>query len=241
MSHHAFYYAGDSEKGVEQALSYAQSALGLAGAHDPDISIHRFGLFSVEDARKISDVVYRAPTQGSRKLIVIVAPRMFEQAQNALLKIFEEPPHGVTLVLVIPSHGILLPTLLSRLQSLSLSPSVCNGSLKEEPKNASVDSFTQQFIAADPKERAKLIAKLVDLSKSDNEETKQAARISSITFIENLIRYFYASREKADSIGDKARLTRFLSDLNRFMPLMHARSAPLKLIFEHILIVFPAT
>lgn len=36
------------------------------------------------------------------------------EAQNALLKVFEEPPNGVCFVLVTPSKNILLPTICSR-------------------------------------------------------------------------------------------------------------------------------
>ena len=239
MSHHAYYFAGDAEKGIAAALSYAEMGLGLHTAQNPDISIQQFGLFSVEDARKISDMAYRAPIGGSQKIIVIAAPRIFEQAQNALLKIFEEPPAGVTLVLVIPSKGILLTTLRSRLLPLPLHADESKAS-DEGFTIDHLNSFTEEFISSDEKGRAKLIAKLVDQSKSDNEDMKQSARASAITFIEHLTRYGYAKRASVENDSSRQEITRFLSDLNRFMPLMHTRSAPLKLIFEHILLVFPA-
>ncbi len=236
MSHHAYFFAGDSERGIATATAYAEKELGIQGTNNPDILIQRFGLFSVEDARKISDIAYRSPTNGNQKILIVAAPRIFEQAQNALLKIFEEPPAGVTLVLVIPSEGILLPTLRSRLLPL---PHTVQPNATEHRATGEIDPLTKEFIRANTKEKEKLIAKLVDQSKSDTEEVKQVTRASAITLIEGLTKYFYTEREKAKSVNVQQELLLFLSDLNRFVPIMHTRSAPLKLIFEHILITFP--
>jgi DNA polymerase-3 subunit gamma/tau len=54
---------------------------------------------------------------GKRKLLVIEnADRMRDEARNSLLKILEEPPETVTIVLTTPHRGALLPTILSRLR-----------------------------------------------------------------------------------------------------------------------------
>jgi hypothetical protein len=238
MSHHAYYFAGDSETGVAAALLFAEQERGLIGTNNPDITIQRFGLFSVEDARKISDIACRAPLNGSQKIIIIATPRLFEQAQNALLKICEEPPVGVTVVLIIPTEGILLPTLRSRLLLLPTPVAkshITNGTTGE------IDAYTQKFIAGNVKEKAAMVAKLIEQSKSDSDDTKQAARASAIALIEGMTRFFYAKRKTTNDGMQEKELTAFLRDLNRFMPLMHTRSAPLKLIFEHVLIVFPHT
>ena len=54
---------------------------------------------------------------GKRKLLVIEnADRMRDEARNSLLKILEEPPETVTIVLTTAHHEALLPTVLSRLR-----------------------------------------------------------------------------------------------------------------------------
>ena len=54
---------------------------------------------------------------GKRKLLVIEnADRMRDEARNSLLKLLEEPPERVTIVLTTAHHEALLPTMLSRLR-----------------------------------------------------------------------------------------------------------------------------
>ena len=42
----------------------------------------------------VLDVAASAPFVGDYKVVIISASRAYHQAQNALLKLFEEPPEG---------------------------------------------------------------------------------------------------------------------------------------------------
>jgi hypothetical protein len=55
------------------------------------------------------------PTIGVEQTFVIQTLFVTHEAQNALLKLFEEPPVGLVFVLVLPPAVKLLPTLLSRI------------------------------------------------------------------------------------------------------------------------------
>lgn len=57
-----------------------------------------------------------APLGKQKVLIIEHADRMQEGARNALLKILEEPPEQVVLVLTTQRKGAILPTILSRLR-----------------------------------------------------------------------------------------------------------------------------
>jgi len=221
MAHHAFFVAGDPESGVTAALAYAREELGLRVESNPDVMAFRYGLFSVDDARKIIRLADQAAV-GERKLIVIAAERLFHEAQNALLKVFEEPPAGTTLILALPSAGILLPTLRSRLLPLVAQANAAYAS-------------AQDFLDAGVAEREKLVAKLLDRTKSDKDEEKQAARGDALRLVEGLAALSY----RASLTKNSEELTLFMQDLDRFIPILHERSAPLKLIFEHILITVP--
>jgi hypothetical protein len=74
--------------------------------------------------------------------------------------------------------------------------------------------------------------------KSDKDDEKQAARMEAVHIAEGLIRTAQAKRLKAKA-EEAENLTLLLKDLDRFMPVLHTSSAPLKLIFEHLLIVMP--
>ncbi|MDB5237274.1 MAG: polymerase subunit delta, polymerase subunit delta protein [Parcubacteria group bacterium] len=230
MAHHAYFVTDESEQGIERALAHAETELGLTRENNPDLIVLRHGLFSVDDARKITDLAYRAAMNGEQKAIIISAARLFHEAQNAMLKIFEEPPAGTTLMLVIPAEGMLLPTLRSRLLPLPFSP---NQIMTEDR------SLLRTFLEATSAEREKTIGKLLDRAKSDKDEEKQTARNEAVQLVEGLIEAAYAKREATRDPVEAEELMAFLSDLDAFLPILHERSAPLKLIFEHILLVIP--
>jgi DNA polymerase III delta prime subunit len=220
---HAYHVTGGSEEGIAKALTFVEREFGLSGSRNPDLIVLRHALFTVEDARKLMDIAVAAPV-GEHKVIIISATRFFHEAQNALLKLFEEPPQNVTLVLVLPSEGVLLPTLRSRLAPLQ----------EHADATSEMSLLAQEFLAADTDEREKLINKLVDRSKSDKDEEKQQARSDAVRLAEDLMRAASGKR----GIEDKERRL-FIDDLMHFLPLLHTRSAPLKLTFEHLLLVIP--
>lgn len=222
MAHHAYFFAGDTEKGIEKALAYGKEELGLVAINNPNVVVFRYGLFSVDDARRVIRMAGQASMGGDQKLIIVAVERIFHEAQNALLKLFEEPPIGTTLVLVVPSAGILLATLRSRLVALG-------------KQKIQVSEEATAFLAAEAGEREKVIAKLLDRTKSDKDEEKQAARGEALRLVEGLAGAAYLSWQKKGSEDTKL----FMHDLERFIPILHERSAPLKLIFEHILLTTP--
>lgn len=224
MSHHAYLVTGDIEDGVTRALSYAERAYNISTEGNTDVTVLRHGLFSVEDARTLLNLAQRRPLAGEVNVIVIATTRFFHEAQNALLKLFEEPPTTTRLFLIVPSEGNIIPTLRSRLVPLpgiALTPTA--------------SAIAEEFIDGTAAAREKIVAKLLDRAKSDKDAEKAAARADAVALVEGLIRTAYAKQTEKSSPA----LTGFLSDLDRFLPILHERSAPLKLIFEHILLTIP--
>ena len=85
--------------------------------------------FPVELARDIRQDAYIAPNEGACKVYIVdQAHTMNASAQNALLKIIEEPPAGVYFILLCENRAQMLPTILSRVVSVELetpSPDEC--------------------------------------------------------------------------------------------------------------------
>ncbi|MES2931278.1 MAG: hypothetical protein V4682_01090 [Patescibacteria group bacterium] len=227
MAHHAYLYIGAHEPGIRAARAFAAENLGIDGANHSDLAVFSYeGLFPKEHAHRIITLASQAPVEGDKKLIVIAAGRLFPPSQNALLKLFEEPSEGTTLILIVPAEGMLLPTLRSRLIELPRA-------------EGEIDESARLFLSSSRTEREKLVAKLVARVKSDNkDEDKQAARMEAVRIAEGLIRVAHARQQEASG-EEKESLTLLLADLDRFMPILHTSSAPLKLIFEHLLIVMP--
>jgi DNA polymerase III delta subunit-like protein len=72
--------------------------------------------------RLIADLALLPVEGGARVAIVERADRLNEDAQSALLKILEEPPAGVTIVLCADRDDLLLPTVRSRCVRVRLGP-----------------------------------------------------------------------------------------------------------------------
>lgn len=222
MAHHAYVYTGDLAAGIAATRAFAET-LGLSGNDNPDIALFEYGLFSVDDARRVGAFAVQAPSGGEKKLVAIAAGRLFHEAQNALLKLFEEPTEGTTLVLIVPAEGMILPTLRSRLLPLPHTDA------------AEVSDIATEFLGFSKAEREKYVTKLIARSKSDKDTEKQAARLEAVSLISGITRRAHTARKTAPT----HELDLLLADLDRFAPILHERSAPLKLIFEHLLIVLP--
>ena len=72
-------------------------------------------IIKVDTIRELSNELFLMPTISKRKVFIIDdADTMNEQAQNALLKILEEPPKYATIILVTSNKEKLLNTIKSR-------------------------------------------------------------------------------------------------------------------------------
>jgi DNA polymerase III, delta subunit len=88
-----------------------------------DIYIQAFG---IDDARRLKALAYQTALEsGAGRTFIVRTDSMTEQAQQALLKLLEEPPALVRVVLVLRTGIHLLPTVLSRCLVL---PQVTEGS-----------------------------------------------------------------------------------------------------------------
>lgn len=75
----------------------------------------------IEQIRALQSDSARKTLEGRRNVFIIQgAHEMNLQAANCLLKTLEEPEPDVVLLLTVPDHGLLLPTILSRVQQVPM-------------------------------------------------------------------------------------------------------------------------
>lgn len=111
--------AGDTPCGVCTACRKA-----AAGDH-PDIEeLGGSGgarSFHVDVIRDLRERAYVLPNEASRRVMILAgADAMTGQAQNALLKILEEPPAHLLFILTCENRALLLPTVRSRTLCVTL-------------------------------------------------------------------------------------------------------------------------
>lgn len=93
--------------------------------HHPDVHWYGDGekAVTIGEVRDLIKDTTWIPTEGDRSVFVVsAAEKMLPPAQNALLKVFEEPPAGVVIFLLANSRRGLLPTIRSRGQTIRISP-----------------------------------------------------------------------------------------------------------------------
>ncbi|ASM34690.1 DNA polymerase III subunit delta' [Campylobacter sputorum subsp. bubulus] len=159
----------------------------LANYDINDIRFFEVDEFLVEDARDIIKESYIAEV--SEKLIVIMAKSYRIEAQNALLKILEEPPKNIFFCIVTTSKSLLLPTIKSRLviknrlkkiQRSEIGLNLKKLELKEIVEFIDEKSALQRSDKLDKNELLKLF-----------DDILYAAFIQGINFSANELEYFY--------------------------------------------------
>jgi len=118
MEHHANLLLGEKQAG-EAYLQNVLNEHGITSAGNPDVRFVDVDVFGVDDARKLSEEA-QVRAFGDKKIFAIYASRFTPEAQNALLKTFEEPTPNTHFFVIARDENMFLPTLLSRMQTVRL-------------------------------------------------------------------------------------------------------------------------
>lgn len=114
--HHAYVVLG-TPRAVEECVVGVLTEIGVSLESNPDLHFFREPLFGISEARMLKERAARSAFTG-RKVFVILSDRLNREAQNALLKIFEEPTPNTHFFIAALHEDVLLPTLRSRMQML---------------------------------------------------------------------------------------------------------------------------
>jgi DNA polymerase III delta prime subunit len=198
MQHHAYY--------IEDSTSLFDA---YKAALRPFWS-KKFERFGVDEARELIALAslknFNAPTY------FIGAASITSEAQQALLKLLEEPQEGTTFVLLVP-QGALLPTVKSRMQAKQL---------EIERDETSV----KKFLGMSGKDRSAEIAKM--LKDKDEEGTKEIVR-DFVNALEVELHKKIADPKVRVALEDVAKVRDYLGD----------RSPSLKMLLEHLALSLP--
>lgn len=142
---HALLLVGPN--GVGLGTIAGQLAHDLAGANQLIVTPNDKGKISVEQVRNLYDVT--RGKQNVRFVIVIDdADTMTIPAQNAFLKLLEEPIANVHFILTAHLANQLLPTIHSRVQQIEIMP-IAAGDLLNDAKLAPNKQAQMLFLAGD--------------------------------------------------------------------------------------------
>ena len=105
---------------MSQSLLYISQGIEQAPlpeeVHMPsaDVVHVRVESFGIGDARTLAEQAYVRPVVRPTRDFVVTFSSITVEAQNALLKLFEDPPDTTVFHVVVPREDLLIPTLRSR-------------------------------------------------------------------------------------------------------------------------------
>lgn len=214
--HHAYYFVEHKlEEGVDKLKHFIENTIGIKTTGNPDFSHRKYENFTIDDARQIIDSSSRKSLTPnldigcpSRKMYIIETDFITEEAQNALLKVFEEPTEGTHFFIISP-QDVILPTLRSRMQ-------VFIGEMNSI-------SISKTIFEMDLKERFEVVKEITEAIK-DEEKTKQDA----ISFLNGVERELY--EDGVEKNFEKLKVCESTREA------LYDRGAPVKIILENLVL-----
>lgn len=219
LTHHAYMVEGGTGT-REELFKKLQNSWGIATKGNPDFSYQKFQTLTIDEARNLKESQERkAFTSDGKKIIVIEADAITDQAQNSLLKIFEEPTPDTHFFLIGACVKNLIPTLASRFSVIKADTTAL--------ASDAVDAVL--FLKLSLSQRFAMVKKLADDIK-DEKKTKNDALI----LLQQIEATLY---QKAKKDGELS--SRLFEDLEMCRDYLSDRSASVKTLLEYTALVAP--
>ena len=178
--HHAYLIDGARDEIIPEIIKFCES-INIKTFGNPDfvhISIDNFKIDEAFELRAMSSNRGFSPT--NKKIFLLCANSLSLDAQNVLLKMFEEPIENTHFFLIVPDVNALLKTLVSRFYLI-----------KSEIKSGENFKVAEKFIAMPLRNRIDFIKELLVESEEEDEEGNEvvvldSARSKALVFINSL-------------------------------------------------------
>jgi len=223
LLHHAYCLEGERGELFSKLRDFFESQLNFLTKGNPDFWYGEFDTFGIDDGRLLKVMASRRPLDSvqGKKIFVIAFNFITREAQNSLLKTFEEPTEGTHFFIITPSSEILLPTLKSRL--FLISPPNIQTSDVRIFRGGNMESF----LAACGSERIKMLKKMID-------EKDKAGAISFLNDLEVCLRERYDPQKMGT--GEPF----IFEEIRKCRSYLHDRAPSVKMILEYIAILVPS-
>lgn len=219
--HHAYVLIGEREAGIAWVREWAKRELMMDAHQNPDFTVNEYIVLSAEEAREVAEGASQAPFQGESKVVVLATTRIYNEAQNALLKVFEEPPPNTYLFLIVPTRGGLIATLLSRVHVVLL-----------DSREVQAPEEVVAFLGSAREKRSQMIKKMLQSGDDDADQNREEL----IRFVSGVEAVLY---KQFDLDKPDPRVRQALDDISALRSVLYERGGPAKLVLEHIALSVP--
>ena len=185
--HHAYLLLGNRDFLLPKVIELIEG-LGTTTVANPDFFKLEIDTFKIEDARNLKSLTSEktfASGEDTKKVFVIAANQFLLEAQNTLLKIFEEPAENVHFFVISGNEQAFIPTLLSRFFVIKSEESISARQDLAEAENA--------FLNMNLAQRIEFIKNMLAEAKEEDEEegTADSPRTVALNFLNGIERSLY--------------------------------------------------
>lgn len=219
--HHSYLFEGDRVLIMDKIRHFCESILKIKTRGNPDFHIHECDILGIDEGRAIKEIQNNKSFYEGKKIFIIAINGATVEAQNSLLKVFEEPTPDTHFFLIVPSLNFLLPTLKSRLIFVSESVNIANTS--------KIQKDVLEFISSSLSERIKIVKILADKVSKD-EKTKS----DIILFINNIE---FQIKEKFKGKKFDMETVGLFSEIDKCRKYLFDRAPSVKMLLEHLAMV----
>ncbi len=222
LRHHAYCVAGAGVGEVSAFADALREAFGLERGHQ-DLVALSVPSFGIDDAHELAGWAANRAMEGGKKFFVLGTDAMTREAQNAFLKVCEEPPRDTHFFILISSAELLIPTLRSRMEVAPLEAWGVSASGAD-----SLALQASEFLARETRARLACAAEIAAALKDEEMTRGQAA-----AFVAALVREARGKgafpKARAEALDALARAEEYARDT----------SASFKILLEHLAVVLP--
>lgn len=222
--HHAYYLEGSREDILNALFKFLENDLKFKIKGNPDFYSISLDTLGIDEGRSINEIQSRKAVSATRRVFIISANFITKEAQNSLLKMFEEPSGDSVFFLIISSASILLPTLRSRMMIVNLG----HGGISDR---FSVETLfdANKFIKSSVTEKLAMIKRITD--KIADEE---ASRFVAVDFLNAVEREFL---NNSLSVEAKSKNLFVFKEIDKCRSYANDRSPSVKMLLEHIALI----
>lgn len=218
--YHSYVIEGDSTLAGD-LLGFLEDR-GEIKKHSPDVICQKYESFTMDDSHEIKDWHSRMGVTGGKKICILATKFINREAEQALLKIIEEPSINTHFFIIVPDSSKLLATIISRVHVLKIKPD----------DNLEIKKEVAFFIKIDPKARIEMVAEIIKNNKS--EENSGQLRFYATNFVNELESIYY-QKFKIDK-NDK-NIKDVLNELQKARGYLATPGASVKMILEHLSLI----
>ncbi len=223
LLHHSYLLEGEKEYIFQELLKFFEKELNFSIQSNPDFWVEDFESLSIDNGRAIKDFQSKKSILGDKKIIVIKTNFISNEAQNSLLKMFEEPTENTHLFLIMPSAENLLPTLISRLNIIKY--------LNVGTRCLQDQDLLEKFLKANIAKRFEMLKIFLPQKKGE-----KADKVGAINFLNQLEEKLFNEFKKESKTLDWENL---FTEIRKGRSYLNDRSPSIKMILEHIAMLIP--